>query len=272
MTDPDQVRQSIDKVKHPWTKTKLNEIFNLSLSLVEEFDGQHFSVYESDDFIRKCIPVLDAMTSQKTGKKLFLGLTSNALVGIANKMNFFWWTPTRLMSRNDLQLMAAHVDTLKAKLAANSYPHLQCVATDSAGADQEEIVDLLNDTAVVDDFDSSDGETGDVMAQLAQIEFDKSQNQPCSQDDNGNVVNQLPIPKPMTSTPQKVEQPVSQKKIHQALRRSRIEESRIMRQESIQEEKPEFKLDEAVDDANDIQPLLHLQMSFKHQQGGINYY
>ena len=271
MTDPAQVRQSIEKVKHLWTKAKLNEIFELSLSLVEEFDGQHISVYETDDFARKCIPVLDAMTSQKTGKKLFLGITSNALVGIANKMNFFWWTPTRLMSRNDLQLMAAHVETLKMRLAKCDNPE-ENVATEDIEDEEENVAQLLNKSVIIDDFDSSDGETGDVMAQLAQIEFDKSQNQPCSSDDNGNVISNLPVPKPMTSTPHKFPEPESQKKIHQILRRSKIEESRIMRQESIQEEKPEFKLGDDEDEPEEIQPRLQLQMSFKQTQGGISYY
>ena len=75
----------------------------------------------------------------------------------------------------------------------------------------------------------------------------------------------------MTSTPHKFPEPESQKKIHQALRRSKIEESRIMRQESIQEDMPEFKLGEE-DEDEESQPRLQLQMSFKQQQGGISYY
>ena len=104
------------------------EIFELSLKLVEEFDGQNYDVYTSDDFTRKSIPVMEAMASQKQGKKLFLGVVSNSLVGVANKMSFFWWTPTRCWIITGEKSCKGEKTTnyfLHYKVLQSSFRHLQ---------------------------------------------------------------------------------------------------------------------------------------------------
>ena len=293
MTDPNQVRQSISKVKHPWTKAKLTEIFELTLPLVEEYDGQGFAAYDSDDFARKCIPILEAMITQKTGKKLFLGLISNALVGITNTMSFFWWTPTRLMGKKDLQLMSNHLEQLKERLQKSAIENVT-VATSSLNISNDQSVaersqeiaeieknwEQIRDNAliteenahVIDDFDSSDGETDMAMAKIQTEAINSSLEQNCSQDDNGNMnISFLPRPSTKTSTPKTEVKPPSQKRILQELRRSIVEKTRFERQDTISDSRASWasllKENES-DDENE--KCLHLQISLKNT-GGINY-
>ena len=235
---------------------------------MEEFDGQPIAVYDSDNFIRKSIPVLEAMASQKTGKKLFLGVVSNALVGVTNSMSFFWWTPTRLMSKKDLNMMSAHVDKLKARLQAETTPSVADVVDETVHTNVSNELEV----AVIDDFTSSDGETDDLMAQLVQNDLDQSQMLGiCLTDDNGNTES-LPTPKPMTSTPKVSSPPMSQKKVLQELRKSWTEKGRMERQGSYADVKKNLNsMLEEKDDEDEIQNRLQLQMSFKNQPGGINY-
>ena len=272
LTDPEQVRQSIEKAKHPWVKAKLEEIFELSLKLVEEFDGQNYAVYTSDDFTRKSIPVMEAMASQKQGKKLFLGVVSNSLVGVANKMSFFWWTPTRLMSKNDLKMMSAHVETLKARLAQNDMENNAVAEAESNEWNHIEEEGFI-EGADIDEFSASDGETEKIITSIAQKKFNESLViTPAPSDDNGN--SDLPVPTPMSSTPKPTvdqRQTQSQKQLLNELRRSRIEQGRLERQDSLADARRSWSsLLQNADDEEPDQNMLRLNLSFKNT-GGISY-
>ena len=230
----------------------------MSLKLVEEFDGQSFEVYETEDFIKKSLPVLEAMSTQKTGKKLFLGIASNAIVGIANSMSFFWWTPTRLMSKKDLSLMTAHVVSLKAKLVKlqkSEKVNAKNVATDTDGLEE-----FINEQCF-----STDDETEAIMAEIVEEEHNSSII--AENDDNGN---QLPVPKPSQSTPKLLSscQP-SQKLIWKEIRQANVEQCRISRQGSLAESSQNLStlMDAAEDETAE---KLRLTLSFKNP-GGINY-
>ena len=282
MTTPDQVIKSINATKHLWVKAKLQEIFQLSLPLVEEFEGQDFSVYQSDHFARKSLPVLEAMCKQKTGKKIFIGVVSNALVGITNTMSFFWWTPTRLMSKNDLQYMTRHVENLKARLAEstnNSSANASLVLDKSVGT-HDIILVGENDENVeehkvnVDDFESSDGEIADIMEDIVIKDFNKSKLGPvCSSDGNGNDI--LPKPNATTSTPKAaaVVQP-SQKKLTQEHRQSMMEKARIDRRSQLENSKLNWKsmLESSEDEKESEAPesCLRVNITLKNKTpGGI---
>ena len=294
LTNPDQVRKSIASTKHPWVKEKLTQIFELSLDLVEEYEGQAFVVYHSDEFARKSLPVLEAMCNQKTGKKLFIGIVSNALIGITNTMSFYWWTPTRLMSRNDLQHMAQHVVQLKNRLAKNHVDKLPVVMVDKAvnvvedeDEDEEtacidvEPVDTMEANVTEGDgFSSSDDEN---FLQLSKVktDFEAADIVPAVEaDGNGNDI--MPKPKATTSTPKAaiVAKPPSQKAITRLHRLSMMESSREDRRSSLNESKLSWKSMLQSDDEDDEIPAvtntlrLTMRLSPNHPEensGGINY-
>lgn len=260
--------------------------------MVEEYEGQAFVVYYSDDFARKSLPVLEAMCNQKTGKKLFIGIVSNALVGITNTMSFFWWTPTRLMSKNDLQYMAQHVAQLRNRLAKNHTDPLPLTLVDKAvGNDEDDTgdtestpadmsIETLEANVHEDGFSSSDDEH---FMQLNRMksDFDATNITPAAvavADGNGNEI--MPRPKATTSTPKAptVANQPSQKALTRLHRQSMMESSREDRKKSLNDSKLSWKSmlqsDEETDEddnmANTLRLTLRLSPNHAENSGGIN--
>ena len=293
------MRKSIASAKHPWVREKLTTIFELSLDLVEEYEGQAFVVYHSDEFARKSLPVLEAMCNQKTGKKLFIGIVSNALVGITNTMSFYWWTPTRLMSKNDLQYMAQHVVQLKNRLAKSHVDAVPAIMSDKAIGTNDIDDDTDNSVVVIEELpvdtmevnvDENDGFSSSDDDNFMQLAKTKSTSDTIdiapavAADDNGNeILNDfdatnitpavmadgngnelLPKPKATTSTPKPPVAPLamSQKAITKTHRRLMVENSREERKRSLNDSRMSWKsmLDSEEEEEAEISATLRLTL------------